>query len=106
VSIALVSSDVVARESRFPDIDVESMTYELQQGYRIFRQLLVDSNKSFVGPFLHPVDATALGCSDYYQRIKQPICLKQSNFCSTVHLLFVEKPLMFIKYRQPLFCLS
>ena len=64
---------------KLPDPDLESMTYELQQAYRILRELFSDSNKSFVGPFMHPVDASAPGCADYYERIDKPICMKQST---------------------------
>jgi len=63
---------------RLPDPDLSSMSYELQQGYRILRELMTDSNKSFVGPFLNPVDSTAAGCSDYYERIKRPMWMKKS----------------------------
>jgi hypothetical protein len=64
---------------RLPDPDLDSMSYELQQAYRILRELMTDSNKSFVGPFLNPVDSTAPGCSDYYDKIKRPMWMKRSE---------------------------
>jgi hypothetical protein len=70
---------------RLPDPDRESMSYELQQGYRILRELMTDSNKSFVGPFLNAVDTTAVGCADYYERIKRPMWMKRSKYFVCLH---------------------
>jgi len=53
--------------------------YELQQGYRILRELTSDSNKSFVAPFLNPLDPSSPDYSEYHRRVKHPVWLKQSK---------------------------
>jgi hypothetical protein len=78
---------------RLPDPDLENMSYELQQGYRILRELMTDSNKSFVGPFLNAVDASAVGCADYYERIKRPMWMKRSKYIISLPSL---RPLLLI----------
>ncbi|XP_064634426.1 uncharacterized protein LOC135492146 isoform X2 [Lineus longissimus] len=56
---------------------VPFMSYELQQGYRILRELLSDANKSLNFPFIEEVDVEKLGLWDYYEKIEQPMCLKK-----------------------------
>jgi len=56
-----------------------SFSYELQQGYRILRELTTDSNKSFVGPFLNPIDSSSPEYDEYHRRVKCPVWLKQSK---------------------------
>jgi len=79
-----------------------TLSYELQQGYRILRELTCDSNKSFVGPFLNPVDSSSPDYVDYHKRIKRPVWLKQSkllemlkhltmNFSSSTCLNLIEE---------------
>lgn len=56
-----------------------TLSYELQQGYRILRELTSDSNKSFVGPFLNPIDPSSPDYAEYHKRVKRPVWLKQSK---------------------------
>jgi len=56
-----------------------SFSYELQQGYRILRELTTDSNKSFVGPFINPIDSSSADYDEYHRRVKCPVWLKQSK---------------------------
>ena len=56
-----------------------TFSYELQQGYRILRELTSDSNKSFVGPFLNPIDPSSPDYTEYHRRVKRPVWLKQSK---------------------------
>ncbi|KAK3608519.1 hypothetical protein CHS0354_010374 [Potamilus streckersoni] len=55
----------------------EPLNYELQQGYRILKELMADSNKAVNWPFLDPVDGEALDSKDYYERIKNPMWLRK-----------------------------
>ncbi|XP_031557162.1 mucin-5AC-like [Actinia tenebrosa] len=57
-----------------PLFDLTKLSYELQQGYRIYVELLADSNRNVTWPFMEPVDAESLGLWDYYERIKEPMC--------------------------------
>lgn len=59
--------------------DVANLSMELQQGYRIYSELLADSNRNITWPFIEPVDADSLGLWDYYDRIKQPMCFSTSE---------------------------
>ena len=54
------------------------LSYELQQGLRILRELMSDSNKSVNWHFLHPVDDSHPETADYYEKIKKPIWLGKS----------------------------
>jgi len=56
-----------------------TLSYELQQGYRILRELTSDSNKSFVRPFVNPIDPSSPDYAEYHRRVKRPIWLKQSK---------------------------
>lgn len=60
-------------------VDPMKLCYELQQGYRIFRELLSDPYRTITYPFLEPVDAEALGLWDYHERIKEPMCFTTSE---------------------------
>lgn len=60
--------------------DVTRFTYDVQHGYRIFRELLADQYKSVTRPFLEPVDAEGLGLWDYYSRIETPMSFRQSKY--------------------------
>lgn len=59
-------------------LDVTKLTYEVQQGYRVFVELSADSYKNVTWPFLEPVDAEALGLWDYHEKIKEPMSFHQS----------------------------
>ena len=59
--------------------DLTKLSYELQQGYRIYVELLAESNRNVTWPFLDPVDAESLGLWDYYDRIKEPMCFATSE---------------------------
>lgn len=62
-----------------PLFDLTKLSYELQQGYRIYVELLADSNRNVTWPFLDPVDAESLGLWDYLDRIKEPMCFATSK---------------------------
>ncbi|KAK3702967.1 hypothetical protein QZH41_012407, partial [Actinostola sp. cb2023] len=66
------------------EFDVTKLNYDLQQGYRVYTELLGDSIRNVTWPFLDPVDADSLGLWDYYDRIKQPMCF------STIGSKFVD----------------
>ena len=55
----------------------EPLSYELEQGYRILREIMTDSNKSVNWAFMDPVNIEESGLEDYYERIKNPIWLKK-----------------------------
>ena len=54
------------------------LSYELQQGLRILKELMSDSNKSVNWHFLDPVDDSHPETADYYEKIKKPIWLGKS----------------------------
>jgi len=56
-----------------------TFSYELQQGYRILRELTTDSNKSFVGPFINPIEPSSPDYAEYHKRVRRPVWLKQSK---------------------------
>jgi len=55
------------------------LSYELQQGYRILRELTTDSNKSFVSPFVNPLDPSSPDYAEYHRRVRHPVWLSQSK---------------------------
>ena len=55
------------------------LSVDLQQGFRILREIMCDANKSFNWPFLNAVDSSIVGCEDYYERVKKPIWLRKST---------------------------
>lgn len=61
------------------DSDSPSLNYELQQGYRILKELMAESNKSVNWPFIYKVDDSYPETSDYYEKIKNPIWLEKSK---------------------------
>ena len=61
-------------------VDPTKLNYEVQQGYRIFRELLSDPYRTITYPFLEPVDAEAMGLWDYHERIKEPMCFTTSEY--------------------------
>ena len=60
-------------------LDINKLSYELQQGYRVYIELLSDSYKNVTWPFYDPVDAEALGLWDYHEKIKDPMSFFQSE---------------------------
>ncbi|XP_067052488.1 serine-rich adhesin for platelets-like [Acropora muricata] len=58
-------------------LDVTKLSYEVQQGYRVFVEMSGDSYKNVTWPFMEPVDAEALGLWDYHEKIKEPMSLHQ-----------------------------
>jgi len=62
------------------DAFVLDMNYDLQQGYRILREIMSDTNKSVNWPFIDAIDASVRGCEDYYKRTKKPIWLWKSTY--------------------------
>lgn len=61
-------------------LDVTKLSYEVQQGYRVFVEMSGDSYKNVTWPFMEPVDAEALGLWDYHEKIKEPMSLHQSLY--------------------------
>ncbi|XP_071100239.1 uncharacterized bromodomain-containing protein 10-like [Haliotis cracherodii] len=59
--------------------DMEPLSFELQQGFRILRELMADANKSVTWHFLESVDASFPETHDYYDRIKSPMWLKKMD---------------------------
>ncbi|KAK3104223.1 hypothetical protein FSP39_025438 [Pinctada imbricata] len=51
----------------------ENLTEELQQGLRILRELMSDSNKSVNWHFLWPVDDSMPDTANYYEKIQKPM---------------------------------
>lgn len=49
------------------------LSYELQQGLRILKELMSDSKKSVNWLFMEPVDDSHPETADYYDKIKKPI---------------------------------
>ncbi|XP_078658496.1 uncharacterized protein LOC144903892 [Branchiostoma floridae x Branchiostoma belcheri] len=57
--------------------EVRTWSHELQQGYRILREIMVDHYKNISWPFVNPVDVEGENLWDYNDRIKQPMCLRK-----------------------------
>jgi len=76
---ALAASQSLPPKEQPETLPELTFSYELQQGYRILRELTTDSNKSFVGPFVNPIDPSSPDYVEYHKRIKQPVWLKQSK---------------------------
>lgn len=74
--------------------DITKISFELQQGYRIYTELLSDSNRNVTWPFLEPVDADSLGLWDYYDRIKQPMCFSTSKYHRFYDIFSAFSPLL------------
>jgi len=67
-----------------------TFSYELQQGYRILRELTTDSNKSFVGPFVSPIDPTSPDYAEYHKRVKRPVWIKQSKSAKMIKITYLS----------------
>jgi hypothetical protein len=70
---------VYANSEPDPDDSKEPLNYELQQAFRILREIMTESNKSINWPFMNVIDASQEGCEHYYQFVKQPMWLKKSE---------------------------
>ena len=57
----------------------EPLSYELEQGNRILKEIMSEANKSVNWAFMEAVDAEKMGLYDYYERIKKPMWLKKSE---------------------------
>lgn len=68
---------VPVSEPLVPDLTLFS--YEVQQGYRIFHELMSDQYKSITYPFVRPVDVEGLNLWDYHARIETPMSFTQSK---------------------------
>ncbi|CAB3996699.1 Homeotic female sterile [Paramuricea clavata] len=75
MSIVASQPAVVVPVPFVPDLTLFS--YEVQQGYRIVRELLSDQYKSIIYPFLQPVDVEGLNLWDYHARIETPMSFSQ-----------------------------
>lgn len=80
------------------DENEEPLSYELQQGYKILREIMGNNNRSFTWPFVNPVDAAAEGCADYYRKVKKPMWLMKSKLTATAsrRLYFMFPNLVFV----------
>ena len=72
--------DSISLEECEDEDDKEPLNYELQQGYRILKEVMSDQNKSLNWPFMNPIDVDQLGLWDYYERVKNPMWLKKSMY--------------------------
>ena len=63
------------------DVDSEKrpLSYELEQGNRILKEIMSEANKSVNWAFTEAVDAEKMGLYDYYDRIKKPMWLRKSE---------------------------
>ena len=57
----------------------EPLSYELEQGNRILKEIMSEANKSVNWAFMEAVDTEKMGLYDYYDRIKKPMWLKKSE---------------------------
>ena len=84
VDVMAVEAEVEASQPAVPVYealvpDLTLFSYDVQQGYRIFRELLSDQFKSITYPFIDPVDVEGMGLWDYDSRIKTPMSFSQSK---------------------------
>ena len=77
MSVETSQPAVLVHEVIVPDLTLFS--YEVQQGYRIFRELLGDQYKSITYPFIQPVDVEGLNLWDYHARIETAMSFSQSK---------------------------
>lgn len=86
-----VRNTIAKEEPLVPDLSLFS--YEVQQGYRIFRELSSDQYKSITYPFITPVDVEGLNLWDYHTRIETPMSFNQSkrSFIVLFYILFIDK---------------
>ena len=77
-------------ESESDDDDEGSVSYELQKGSRILKEIMREANKSITWPFKNAVDSDASGCNEYYQVVEKPIWLKKSEYTAKIvpYLIF------------------
>ena len=61
----------------------DATSEELQQGFRILKELMSDSKKSVNWPFMWPVDSSLPDTADYYEKIPKPMWLNKSE-CTMV----------------------
>ena len=70
-------------KSKYKNVDNgderEPLSYELEQGNRILKEIMSEANKSVNWAFMEAVDAEKMGLYDYYERIKKPMWLKKSE---------------------------
>ncbi|XP_033751211.1 uncharacterized protein LOC117335368 [Pecten maximus] len=72
-SMSIASDEVDDKEE---ETDTRNpLSPELQQGYRILKELMADGNKSVNWHFLEAVDSSHPETADYYERIKRPVWL-------------------------------
>lgn len=62
------------------NLEESPLSYELQQGYRILRELMTDSIKSVNWPFMYRVDDSYPETHDYYERVQKPMWLMRSKY--------------------------
>lgn len=70
--------------------DEKPLTYDLQQGFKILREIMGSNNKSITWAFIHAVDRNAIGCHDYYEKIKNPMWLMKSEWIVFVDLFVLS----------------
>lgn len=62
------------------NINTEELSSDLKCAFKILSELLSDSNKQAVLPFLEKIDPVATQAFDYYDKIKKPMWLRKSKF--------------------------
>lgn len=70
--------------------DEKPLSYDLQQGFKILREIMGSNNKSITWAFIHAVDRNAIGCHDYYEKIKNPMWLMKSEWIVLVWFVCFE----------------
>ncbi|KAL5007744.1 hypothetical protein ScPMuIL_016550 [Solemya velum] len=71
------SKDKLVESTEKDEFQEVPLNPELQQGFRILKELMAEGNKSVNWPFLDPVDSSQPETADYYEKIKKPIWLHQ-----------------------------
>jgi len=72
------SSVVIEEEFNDDEDNNTPISHDLQQGLRILKELMADSNKSVNWPFMDPVDCNHTETLDYYDKIKNPVWFRKS----------------------------
>ena len=76
----LLDSETVQEEQPKKKIfNIESLSYELQVGYRILSNLMSSGNRCVNKLFLYPVDDSYPETANYYEKIKAPMCMNKSK---------------------------
>jgi hypothetical protein len=61
------------------ETDDSELSYELQKGSKILKEIMKQAYKSITWPFRYAVDPDAPGCEEYYTIVEKPMWLKKSE---------------------------